>query len=258
MKDSRAFQTEYKKINTKFLMVDDLYQRTVDSHRVNKMVEEYDPNLVNPIKVSFRDGKYWVIDGHHTMQMLIRRNGNNDLPVECKVFYGMTWLDEVNMFLAQNGKLARAVNMNDKLRAMMNAGDTDVTQMVKLATKAGFIIDFKGSKGDNKIVALSTLMRVYANLTTEEYVDYLNLLKKTWGGSSESLCREILQGTYVFYQTYKGQFKQKNFVDRLKKVSPFAIVRDGKVSNSPGASKYARQILGYYNYHAKDRLPDLL
>ena len=62
----------------------------------------------------------------------------------------------------------------------------------------------------------------------------------------------------MFYQTYKGQFKPKNFVDRLKKISPYAIVRDGKVSNSPGASKYARQILGYYNYHAKDRLPDLL
>ena len=258
MKDARAFQFEYKKINTKFLFVDDLYQREIKPERVKQILDEFDPNLVNPIKVSFRDGKYWIVDGHHTEQVLITRNKNQDLPVDCKVFYGMTWLDEVNMFLEQNGKYARSVNVNDKLRAMMNAGDPDVTQMVKLAAKAGFIIDFKGSKGDNKIVALSTLMRVYANLTKEEYVEYLNLIKKTWKGSSESLCREVLQGTYVFYQTYKGQFKEKTFIERLKKVPPYAIVRDGKVSNSPGASKYARQILGYYNYHAKDRLPDLL
>lgn len=253
-----AFRFEYKKLNTKFLFVDDLYQRSIDSYRVKKMAEEYDPNLVNPIKVSYRDGKYWVIDGHHTMMMLMLRNGNQDLPVDCKVFYGMTWLDEVNLFLAQNGKLARSVNINDKLRAMMNAGDPDVSSMVKLAAKIGFIIDFKNSKGDNKIVALSTLMRAYGSLTPEEYVEYLTLIKKTWGGASDSLCREILQGTFIFYKTYKGQFKTQNFINRLKKVAPYAIVRDGRASSSPGATKYARQILGWYNRNAKDRLPDLL
>ena len=257
MKDFREFQSEYKKINTKFLFVDDLYQRTVDTHRVNKMVAEYNPNLVNPIKVSFRDGKYWVINGHHTLQMLLRRNKGNDLLVECKVFYGMTWLDEVNLFLAQNG-VSRTVNINDKLRAMRNAGDPDVSQMCKLTEKCGFIIDFKGSKGDNKIVALSTLLKAYSAMTPEEYEEYLTLIKKTWGGMSDSLCREILQGMFIFYKTYKGQFKTQNFVSRLKKVSPVAIVRDGKVSSAPGATKYARQILGWYNRNAKDRLPDLL
>lgn len=258
MKDARAFRTENKKINTKFLFVDELYQRTIDSHRVKKMAEEYDPNLVNPIKVSFRDGKYWIIDGHHTERMLILRNGNQDLPVDCKVFYGMTWLDEVNLFLAQNGTLARAVNINDKLRAKMNAGDPDVSNMVKGAARVGFVIDFKGSKGDNKIVALSTLMKAYAALTPEEYSEYLTLIKKTWGGASDSLSREILQGTFIFYKTYKGLFKPQNFINRLKKVAPYAIVRDGRASSSPGATKYARQILGWYNRNAKDRLPDLL
>lgn len=252
-----TFRTEYKKLNTKYLFVDELYQRYLDPARVNKIVREFNPNLVNPIKVSFRDGKYWVIDGHHTMAVLKARNNNNDLPVDCKVFYGMTWLDEVNLFIEQNG-ISRAVNINDKLRAMMNSGDPEVTQMVKIAAKVGFVIDFKGSKGDNKIVALSTLMRAYSALTPEEYLDFLTLLKKTWNGSSDSLCREILQGTFVFYKTYKGKFNPKTFVNRLGKVSPVAIIRDGKVSNAPGAAKYARQILGYYNYNARTRLPDLL
>ena len=258
MKDARAFRFEYKKLNTKFLFVDDLYQRTIDPERVKKIIDNFDPNLVNPIKVSFRDGKYWIVDGHHTEQVLIQRNKNEDLLVDCKVFYGMTWLDEVNMFLEQNGQYARSVNINDKLRAKMNAGDPEVSNMVKLASKTGFIIDFKNHKGDNKIVALSTLMRAYGALTTEEYIDYLTLIKKTWGGAADSLCREILQGVFIFYKTYKGQFKTQNFINRLKKVAPYAIVRDGRASSSPGAAKYARQILGYYNFHAKDRLPDLL
>ena len=253
----QAFRTEYKKINTKFLCVDELYQRQIDSARVRKIISEFNPNLVNPIKVSFRDGKYWVVDGHHTVRALIAMNKNHDLAVDCKVYYGMTWLDEVNMFLAQNG-IARDVNINDKLRAKMNSGDPDVKQMVKIAEKVGFIIDFKNKKGDNKIVALSTLSRAYAALTPEEYEEYLTIIKKTWDGASDSLSREILQGMFIFYKTYKDKFKTQTFVKRLKKVSPAAIIRDGKASYAPGASKYARQILGYYNYNAHDRLPDLL
>lgn len=253
-----AFRYEYKKINTKFLFVDELYQRTIDPPRVKKILDEFDPNLVNPIKVSFRDGKYWIVDGHHTECVLITRNKNQDLMVDCKVYYGMTWLDEVNMFLEQNGQYARVVNVNDKLRAKMNSGDPDVTKMVKLAEKVGFIIDFKNRKGDNKIVALSTLMKAYGSLTPDEYIEYLALIKKTWGGVSDSLSREILQGMFIFYKTYKGIYNPKTFVNRLKKVAPYAIVRDGRVSSSPGATKYARQILGHYNHNAKDRLPDLL
>lgn len=253
-----AFRTEYKKINTKFLFVDDLYQRSLDTRRVNRIVEEFDPNLVNPIKVSYREGKYWVIDGHHTMAALIAKNNGKDLLVDCRVFYGMTWLDEVNLFLEQNGKYSRTVNINDKLRAMNNAGDPSISKMVKLTEKAGFVISFNGHKGNNRIVALSTLCKAFSNLTEDEYGEYLALLKKTWGGVQDSLSREILQGTFVFYKTYKGKFSTKNFVNRLQKVAPYAIIRDGRVSASPGASKYARQILGYYNRGSKERLPDLL
>ena len=253
----QAFRYEYKKVNTKFLFVDDLYQREIDPERVKHIIDKFDPNLVNPIKVSFRDGKYWIVDGHHTERVLITRNKNQDLMVDCKVYYGMTWLDEVNMFLDQNG-ISRAVNINDKLRAKMNSGDPDVKRMVKTAEKVGFIIDFKNRKGDNKIVALSTLMRAYASLTPEEYEEYLSIIKKTWDGCSDSLCREILQGVFIFYKTYKGKFKIQTFIKRLGKVAPAAIIRDGKVTSSPGATKYARQILGHYNYHAQDRLPDLL
>lgn len=253
-----AFRSEHKKLNTKFLCVDELYQREIDPKRVNKIVKNFDPNLVNPVKVSFRDGRYWVIDGHHTMMAQIMKNNGKDLFVECKVFYGMTWLDEVKYFLAQNGDLSRSININDRFRALMNSGDPDVSKMVKLAEKSGFTIDFKGAKGKNKIIALSTLFKVYSGLTEQEYFDYLCLLKRTWGGAPDSLSREILQGVYIFVKTYKGMFSPKIFESRLKKVAPYEIIRDGRSSLSTGATKYARQILGRYNYHAKERLPDLL
>lgn len=257
MKAFEQADYEYKKINTKFLCVDPLIQREIKPQWVNRIVKNFDPRLLNPIKVSYRDGKYYIFDGHHSAEAVKKKNKGQDCLVECKVFYGLTWLDECELFLRQTGD-SHAVDIKDKLRTRLNSGDPDVSKMVKMAEKAGFAIDFRGAKGDNKIVALSTLVRIYNSMTPEEFYEYLTLIKKTWGGVSDSLSQEILQGVAVFYNAYKGQFKTKSFVDRLKKIPPFAIIRDGRASNSPGASKYARQILGHYNYHAKDRLPDLL
>lgn len=257
MKAFNQADYEYKKINTKFLCVDPLIQRDVKPQWVNRIVRNYDPRLVNPIKVSYRDGKYYIFDGHHTAEAIKKKNKGQDCLVECKVFYGLTWLDECDLFLRQTGD-SHAVDIKDKLRTRLNSGDPDVVNMVKLTENAGFTVDFKGSKGDNKIVALSTLVRIYKSLTPEEYSEYLSLIKKTWGGASDSLSQEILQGVFVFFKTYHGQFKPQNFINRLKKVAPYSIIRDGRASSSPGNTKFARQILGRYNYNARDRLPDLL
>ena len=63
----REFQKEWRLVKPKEINIDPLYQRNLDEKRVAKMVKQYNPNLVNPPKVSFRDGKYWVFDGQHTI-----------------------------------------------------------------------------------------------------------------------------------------------------------------------------------------------
>ena len=253
----RAFPKRDVVLNTKLLFVDELYQRELKMSAVKDIVRNFNPNLVNKIKVSLRGGKYWVFDGQTTMAALIERNGGKDLPVECTVYYEMTWLDEVALFLAQHGH-SRPVYINDRLRAMFNAGDPEVVDMVRTAEKVGLIIDFKNQKGDNKIVALSTLLKAYKTMTHDQYEGFLKLLKDTWGGSKESLCREMIQGHYLVYMTYEPMLDKKRYIKKLGQVSPIAIIRDGRVSSAPGASKYARQILGYYNRGCRDRLPDLL
>lgn len=250
---------EYKKLNTKDIVVDTSYQRPTDPKRVAQIVKEYNPCLVNAVKVSYRDGKYYSFDGAHTIQTEKRVHNNKDCLIECKVFYGLTWLDEVELFIAQNGK-SRAVQMNDKFRAMFNAGDPEVVRMVRLAENLGITIDFKPNKGDNRIVCLTTLANIFKNSTESDYVEILSLVKETWGGASDSFSNEILKGMHIFYSTYKSQITHKNFVKKLSRVSPSVITREGKASLAPGKVKYARQILAAYNFNtnAANRLPDLL
>ena len=248
---------EYKDINTKLLCVDPLYQRKVDMRRVAQMNKDFRPEIVDPIKVSFREGKYWIFDGQHTAELLKLRNRGNDLPVECKVFYGLTWLDECELFLLQRG-ISRAVGMEDKYKARFNRGDKDVVAMVNIAQDLGIRVDFTKTKGNNRICALTTLDRIFTGLGDDDYREMLSIIRDAWDGDATSFSAEILKGMYIFFKTYKGQFNKKRLISQLHSVSPTVIIREGKASTSPGFSKYARQILNVYNFRTKIRLPDLL
>ena len=248
---------EYKDINTKLLCVDPLYQRKVDMRRVAQMNKDFRPEIVDPIKVSFREGKYWIFDGQHTAELLKLRNRGNDLPVECKVFYGLTWLDECELFLLQRG-ISRAVGVEDKYKARFNRGDKDVVAIVNIAQDLGIRVDFTKTKGNNRICALTTLDRIFTGLGDDDYREMLSIIRDAWDGDATSFSAEILKGMYIFFKTYKGQFNKKRLISQLHSVSPTVIIREGKASTSPGFSKYARQILNAYNFRTKIRLPDLL
>src|SRR5699024_11719604 len=66
------------------------YQRELNIHRVRKIAAAFDPRLLNPPKVSYRSGRYYVFDGQHTIAVLKLLNGGKDLMVRCIVYTGMT------------------------------------------------------------------------------------------------------------------------------------------------------------------------
>lgn len=121
--------TEYKRISTKQIYIDPLYQRDLDNAKVQRIVKNFDPLKLNPLKVSFRDGRYYVFDGQHTRAALIRMNNGRDCLVPCRVYYGLTRVDEMNLFLAQTGE-SSPVAIAQKYRALFNFGDRDITDMV--------------------------------------------------------------------------------------------------------------------------------
>ena len=259
MAQFRNVKYEYRRISTKNLLVDPLYQRTLNTVRVEQMAKEYHPCLVNTVKVSLRNGKYYVFDGAHTMAMLKELNGGRDCVIACKVYSGLTWEDEVDLFIAQNG-ISRAVHMNDKFKALYNKGDPDVIRLVELADSLNIRIDFSGHRGPNRIVALATLFRIYQSLDESEFLDYLSIIKEAWDGCADSFSNQILRGMYLFYDAYRGLYNRRLLISKLRQVSPMAIIREGKASTYPGASKYAREIVKLYNAGTSrgKQLPDKL
>lgn len=253
------YSTNYEilQVNSKRLFSDPTYQRCLDESRVRQIVKNFDPNLVNPIKVSYRsnEDRYYVFDGQHTLAALKLRHGG-DLAVNCHVWHGLTPEDEARLFAQQNG-ISRNVNTMVKLKALYRAGDPDIKEFAD-ATNTVAHMNFTYGNGRNKIQACAKAYRVYKTLGVDDYLVVLRILRDAWDGIEGGFNTELLGGMKIFHMTYKGQYNQKMLVRKLSKISPFEIIREGRVSWESSDAKYARQILRVYNKKLQSPLPDRL
>lgn len=250
---------EYKSLSTKDISVDTLYQRELSDAKVGRITRKFNPYLVNAVKVSYRDGKYWVFDGQHTIAALKAMRGGRDCAVDCKIFYGLTRLDEMNLFIMQNGA-ASPVAVREKMRALYNNGDPDVKGMVSLAEAAGFTVDFKAGQATGRIVAVSSLFNAYKTMSAGGYLEMLKVIMAAWGGSQDSLTAEIISGMSKFFNIYWETIDRKakkSFVKQLSVKSPAEIIRYVKAIATNGSARYARAILSVYNNNrSSGRLED--
>ena len=247
-----SIQFEYKELNTRDIRVDKDYQRNLDNTKVQKIVKNYDPRLVNPPKVSFRDGHYFVFDGQHTLAALIRRNKGRDLPVKCKVYYGLTKIDEMELFIRQNGE-SSPVSVAEKFRALYKGGDPEITNMVRACEYAGVVCDFTNSRARNKCVCYRTMYKYYKLLGTSRFVTMMTVIRETWNGDGESFSNEIISGYGELFLLYSDMLDIKRLIKKLSGITCNEIIREGRIGLAPGGKKFARIILRQYNNGLKSR-----
>ncbi len=240
---SEIIAVDYRKIK-----LDPRYQRATDLKRVGRMAAKFRPELVNIIKVSYRDGIYYVFDGGHTLALLRQVIKTDDFKVLCKVFYGLTWEEEAELFALQNGD-AKAVNTAYKLRAFEIAGYEDVVAFLEATRSCGFKIDpVKGYVKDGTIVAVKKANQVYDSLGEEQYKKMLCLIRDTWRMTAWSVSQNMLSGMALLIKTYGEKINRERFIRQLAAVSEIDIRRNaGKFGGVRVAYQYALGLLEYYN-----------
>ena len=75
-----------------------MYKQSPITNRIKYLAENFDIHLFTEPKVSYRDGKYYIMDGVHTM-LAMKLRGIKEIP--CKVFSGMTFEDEASLFYGE-------------------------------------------------------------------------------------------------------------------------------------------------------------
>ena len=253
MKYRNGHEFEYKLLRPSQIRVDPLYQRKLDPRRVERIIREFDGDIFNEPKVSYRDGVYWVFDGQHSLAVWMKVYGD-DKPILCKVFKGMTWLDECEAFRKQNG-IDKDPTTTDDLRAAYNAKVPEIVDMVDKTRMCGFVVDFVESKTPTRIVALSALHRAYRTLGSDQFLEMMTVIKDSWYGDMDAVSAPILTGMTTFFKAYGGNFDPEALANSLKRITPAEIIRNGK-SYRNRKNTYSREIVKQYNFHRKYRLDE--
>ena len=77
----------------------DHYQRRTRYGKVKSIIKDFNPFLLGVILVSYRDGKYNVVDGGHRVAALRQMGAKT---VMCQMVYGLTYEQEASLFLDFN------------------------------------------------------------------------------------------------------------------------------------------------------------
>lgn len=122
--------------SSKLIYPREIYQRGVERKRVELIARDFNEYIVNEPKVSFRNGRYYVMDGQHTIEGCILLNGGEDRPILCKVYTGLTMEQEALLFAEQNGH-AVPLSAGIKLRAKVVGGDAPSKAFVAATNRVG-------------------------------------------------------------------------------------------------------------------------
>lgn len=186
-------QTLYKlmEVNSHDLEIPEAYQRRLNTNRVARIVAGFDERIANEPKVSFRDGRYFVFNGQHTVSARKKMNNNTDLPILCKVYYGMTELDEALLFALQTGDSAD-LTPSAKLRANLYGQDEASTAFYEATEEAGLHIGLERGRGERRIVCINTAFAEFKRVDAELYKEALAILLDAWNGEGASLRAEVM------------------------------------------------------------------
>lgn len=240
------------------LLTDQRYQRDLHQNQLKKAIEEFNVNLVNFPKVSKRDdGKYWIMDGDHTVQLWRMKFG--DKPIMCKVYFGLTWQEEAEIFLAQTGVSSKPTS-GEKLNTRLNMKDPEIVEMINAVNLCGISVSFKkDNAARGKCNAPDALYKAYKAHGRETLMNALTTILQTWDGEKESLYTGFIQGMSLFFRKYDGMFKKKDLVNSLKRQTPDWYIRQSRTIAGRIDVRYARVFLAAYNsYRSANRLPDKL
>ena len=244
--------------SSKLIYPREIYQRGVERKRVELIARDFNEYIVNEPKVSFRNGRYYVMDGQHTIEGCILLNGGEDRPILCKVYTGLTMEQEALLFAEQNGHAA-PLSAGIKLRATVVGGDAPSKAFVAATNRAGLSLNYDSMQlSDYRIGCVGTALKLYDQLGEEIYCEALRHIVEAWEGKPDSFRAAVLRGVMYFVQLYHGQYSEERLVRALSGVHPMELYRVSRDNPAklPGWRRYVYPIYTTYNGKCrKDALP---
>lgn len=198
----------------------------INRAKVNKIKREFDPNQVNPALVSFRDGKYYIIDGQHTALAIYELNGNDGgTLIYCDVREGLTYQQEAKLFYDYNTNKTQPT-IADKIWSLVCAGNHEAIEFKDIIERSGYTF---GRKTTNTINPIGTCWKIYNRPNgAVRLEEILTLIHDTWPTNTAAANIDMLKGMEEFFKNHGSTFDRERFVRTFSIIDPKTIVVDAR------------------------------
>lgn len=186
-------------------------QRELKKHRVDELVANFDLDVFGQPEVSWRDGKYFIIDGQHRIAALKvwLDKGWEIQKIECRVYQGLTEAEEADMFDRLNDVLI--VSSFDKFKSRVTAGRETECAISAIIKTEGLVIS--RDKIPGAVHAVGTLVRVYNRSSGEVLARSLRIIRDAYGDAGFEA--GVIDGIGHLCQRYNGALDEQLAVQKL-------------------------------------------
>lgn len=228
----------------------DGYQRALEGDRAQKIAENFNPHLFDPIMLSKRkNGSLYIIDGQHrVIGAILAQVGK----VPARVIKGLSREQEANLFV--DAQLQRKpIRALDRFRAKVIAKDPLFLSIKTITEKAKFeIAPHSAANSPRRLRCITLLVTVYKSLGKEHFQRLIDILEglsdgKETGHTNDMFIRPLCR----ILQEHRGQVSVKHMVKSFEKVSIEKVVwkaiRTSKVRGNRCVDKMMEIIRTIYN-----------
>ena len=193
------------------LTVSPAVQRDLRKYRIDELLADFDLEMFGMPVVSHREGKFYIIDGHHRITTLKQWLGAGweDQKIECRVFEGMSEREEARMFDRLNNTLR--VNAIDRFMTRLTAGEQVELAIQAALHKEGFSIARKPAPG--VVSSVGTLLSIYKRSGPEILRQALRITSRAYGDSG--LETSVIDGIARLCQRYSGSLNEAESIEKL-------------------------------------------
>lgn len=231
------------------LKVDPSFQRPLNTQKVSKIANEFDPDAIGVIYVSKRsNGEMVILDGQNRIAA-VRRIGWGDQKVPCHVFVGLTVEQEARLFVEFNDLRTRPKPIEIH-KAKVVAGDIISVGIDRILDKHG--LHFASGPSNGAVVAVGAVRHAYERGGPEALDFALDTIVRTWGFATENFTAELIRALTLLSVRYGDELEQDRLIKVLAKTPPTHVTQRAKLLRAEFGgeltSVVAQIILKLYNF----------
>lgn len=212
MQDMTRRPHKFREVALGDMTVSERAQRALKPARVEQILASLDLDAFGEPVLSFREGRYYIIDGQHRARAMQKFLGDGweKNAILCKVYEGMTEQDEAKLFRQLNTVLGTTAY--DKFKVGVTEGREEEIRIKQIVEAAGLHVSRGRREIPGGVSAVSALRAAY-RLSAKSLMFSLKLASESYGDAG--LEAAVIEGFAHLHNRYDRALDDAMTIDAL-------------------------------------------